>query len=378
MKNFACPQCGNKVYFENVTCLRCRYALGFDAAILAMDAIVPIPHADGHFHRVGRTGSGPMRYCANVAHGVCNWLIPANDPNAFCSACSLNRMIPNLSEPGSLDAWSALERAKKRLVYSLIRFGLPLTAGPGGANRLSFEFLRNSMTGHFDGVVTINVIEADAVERERQRQHFDESYRSILGHLRHESGHFYWMVLVEDLGRLDDFRAMFGDEREDYGAALARHHANGPPLDWSSRHVSAYASSHPWEDWAETWAHYLHLVDALDTADAEGMEPRTAGFALGAVWPFTSVDLYRVEHFDALLERWIPLAIAMNSLNRSMGHSDFYPFVIPAPASEKLRFIHDLVRAARERHTVEGATTTPPANSAPASHPRRTDKPPRT
>ena len=193
--------------------------------------------------------------------------------------------------------------------------------------------MRNATTGHLDGVITIDVMEADAVERERQRLQFGEPYRSLLGHLRHESGHFYWKVLVAEAGKQDAFRALFGDERKDYGAALARHHAEGPPPDWSANHVSAYASSHPWEDWAETWAHYLHMVSAVDTAEAEGMEPRASGLIFGAAWPFKSYDVYREETFDALIERWIPLSIALNNMSRGMGHDDFYPFVIPAPAS---------------------------------------------
>jgi hypothetical protein len=188
--------------------------------------------------------------------------------------------------------------------------------------------------------------EADAVERERQRQAMDETYRSLLGHLRHESGHYYWMLLVDGTDNIEGFRDAFGDEREDYCAALDRHHASGPPADWSLRHVSAYASSHPWEDWAETWAHYLHMVDALDTAAVHRIEPRLGRLVDRAGRLIKAPDVYRTERFESLIERWVPLTLTLNDINRSMGHGDFYPFVIPEVAVAKLAFVHRVVRRA--------------------------------
>jgi hypothetical protein len=343
MKSFACPRCRNKVYFETIKCLKCKQALGFDAATLSMVAVEGVTAEDARVRKPNENGGG-LRSCANAGHGVCNWLTTSADANGLCVACDLNRTIPNLSEAGSLPAWRDLERAKKRLVYSMLRFGLPLDASAAGRGRLTFDFARNIGTGHLGGVITIDVIEADAVEREKQRQHFGEPYRTLLGHLRHESGHFYWMVLIEAANRLDEFRAMFGDERQNYQAGLAGHHAGAVPADWQALHVSAYSSSHPWEDWAETWAHYLHMIDAVDTAESEGMEPRAAGFSLGSIWPFKKTDIYREESFHTLMERWIPLTIAMNSISRSMGHEDFYPFVISAAVYDKLAFVHRIIR----------------------------------
>ncbi len=344
MKSFVCPRCRYKVYFESVSCVRCGQAVGFQATTLSMVALEAPVKAGAAPAKARIPAAKGLQYCANAAHKVCNWVTTVGDANGLCSACDLNRTIPNLSEPGGLAAWRDLEHAKKRLVYSLLRLGLPLDAGASGGGRLTFDFARDTVTGHIDGVITIDVIEADAVERERQRQHFGEPYRALLGHLRHESGHFYWMALVETSPCLEEFRKVFGDERKDYQAALALHHANVPPVDWQVRHVSPYASSHPWEDWAETWAHYLHMVDALDTAEAEGMEPRAAGFSLGAIWPFKKNDLYRDETFEALMDRWVPLTIAMNSISRSMGHDDFYPFVITAAVFDKLAFVHRVIR----------------------------------
>lgn len=353
MKNFSCSNCNNTVYFENMRCLRCGSDLAFDAGAGSIVALERIADRSGLYRRIGAEAGSLVRYCANTAYNACNWLTFADDANNLCQACDLNRIIPNLTEPGSLQAWQELERAKKRLVYSLLRLRLPLDASDLGKGRLTFDFVRDAITGHLDGVITIDVMEADAVERERQRQHFDEPYRALLGHLRHESGHFYWGAIVEAAGHLDTFRAMFGDERVDYMSALTRHHAYGPPSDWQTRHVSAYASAHPLEDWAETWAHYLHMVSAVDTAEATGMEPRAKGLSFGAIWPFKVFDVYREETFDALMERWIPLSIALNSMSRCMGHNDFYPFVISAQAYDKLAFVHRMIRGAGQR-TIQG------------------------
>lgn len=344
MQTFQCARCGNGVHFENDRCLFCASPLGFDVSAMRLETLTAADDAgalsrfDEPAHRVA--------YCDNAAHGVCNWLRAATANAGLCIACGLNRTIPNLAEPGNVAAWSVLEHAKKRLVYSLLRFGLPLGGTPDVPRPLTFDFPRDATTGHLDGVVTIDVNETDPVERERQRTQLDESYRTVLGHMRHEVGHYYWMVLVDGARHAESFRALFGDERADYAAALASRYASGPAADWQANHVSSYASVHPWEDWSETWAHYLHMVDALDTAEAVGMEPRAARFSLGSVWSFARRDVYRVVPFDELMERWVPLTMALNSINRSMGHSDFYPFVISEVARSKLAFVHRVVREA--------------------------------
>ncbi len=344
MKTFKCGSCASTVYFENVQCLTCGSALGFEPRRLQIATLAPGGVAPW---RELKKPKGPRYYyCANVAHDVCNWLVRDGAASTFCTACALNRTIPDLSDPANLRAWRDFEHAKKRLVYSLLRFGLPLDGAAVGKGPLTFDFINDALTGHFDGVITIAVGEADAVERERQRQAMDETYRSLLGHLRHESGHYYWMLLVDDTDNLEPFRQIFGDEREDYNAALERHHSFGPPPDWAQRHVSAYASSHPWEDWAETWAHYLHMVDALDTAAVHRIEPRASGLAAKASRLVKPADVYRTEAFSVLIDRWVPLTVTLNDINRSMGHSDFYPFVILEVAVAKLAFVHRVVRQA--------------------------------
>lgn len=346
MKRFDCSNCGNQVFLTNTACVQCGHRLGLDPGTLSMIALGPAGDAAaaGPLMPPSGGGNGAFRACANAVHDACNWLLAEDEPGDFCIACRLNRTIPDLTVPGNLESWRTLEREKKRLIYSLLRFGLPLDATDRGAGALRFDFVAGTMTGHQGGLITINIAETDAVERERQKQNFDEPYRTLLGHLRHESGHFYWTVLVEAAGRHDEFRALFGDERADYGAALARHHADGPAAGWEDRFVSAYASMHPWEDWAESWAHLIHMVDAVETAETEGIEPRAAGLDYGAAWPYRHHDVYREVSFDDLTDRWVPLTIALNRLTRSLGHSDFYPFVTPAPAYGKLAFIHRLIR----------------------------------
>lgn len=342
MKRFVCSNCKQRVHFESATCLACGHSLGFDPYAMQMAALRDVAPQSGLFQKVN-LDSKTVRFCGNAQHGACNWLVPEADSGPLCRACSLNRTIPNLGEAGSLEKWQLIERAKKRLVYSLLRLDLPFD-GRENANPLTFDFIARAMTGHLDGVVTIDLLEADPVEQERRRAFFSEPYRSLLGHLRHETGHYFWMLLIANGTDLEGFRALFGDERADYDEAIQIHHANGAPADWAQNFVSAYASAHPWEDWAETWAHYLHMVDAVETGEAEGMEPRAAGIPFGALWPFKSYDIYRDETFDALMERWLPLTLALNSLARSMGHRDFYPFVISPAAREKLAFVHRVVR----------------------------------
>jgi hypothetical protein len=320
---FACS-CGGPLHFGNTRCGACGDAVGFDPRIFMMLSL----NAHGAVEQ--------LRYCDNAKWDACNWVIGEGDDDPLCLACRLNRIIPDLGSPANQRAWILLEQAKKHLVYQILRLRLPIDAA-GGAQPLRFDFVDNALTGHDNGLITVNFREADPVERERQRQLFGEPHRTLVGHMRHESGHYFWARLIERTERLEPYRRLFGDERADYGEALQRHHGQGPPLDWRERHVSAYASAHPWEDWAETWAHYLHMVEALDTAHAMGV--RVEGIPKG---PF---DAYAKASFDELIARWLPLTVVLNSLNRAMGLDDFYPFVLSDAAREKMAFVHDTMRA---------------------------------
>lgn len=346
MRVYTCQSCGRMLHFENALCLGCGEALGFLPERLVLSALVP----EGAALRATATGD-LWRRCGNAGAAACNWMVPEGSGETFCASCRLNRTIPDLTRPGNIVLWQAIEAAKRRLVYALLRFELPLsTRHSEGAAGLAFDFLADApgarvMTGHDDGLVTINIAEADAAERERRRLALNEPYRTLIGHLRHEVGHYYWDQLVRDGGRLDAARAVFGDERADYAAAMARHYAEGAPLDWQARHVSAYATMHPWEDFAETWTHYLHMVDTLDTAASFGLavDPEVAR-APGVRIAF---DPYRAPDIEMLVSGWVPLTLAINSLNRSMGLPDLYPFSLSPVAVGKLGFVHDLVAAVR-------------------------------
>jgi hypothetical protein len=267
-------------------------------------------------------------------------MVPADDPEPWCLSCRLTRVIPDLSRPQNRGLWYRTEVAKRRLIYSLLDLGLPVVGKHIDAEQgLAFEFRDDVLTGHDEGVITLNIAEADDAERERRRTELHEPYRTLLGHFRHEIGHYYWNLLIRGSERLADWRRLFGDERADYGEALRRHYAEGPAADWHRNFVTAYAASHPWEDWAETWAHYLHMTDCLDTAAASGITLRSthAGTTQRVKVPASGND------FDRLTSSWMSLTCVLNNLNRSMGMADAYPFVLPAPALAKLRFVHELV-----------------------------------
>jgi hypothetical protein len=259
-------------------------------------------------------------------------------------------VIPDLSQAGNKEAWYRLEVAKRRLVYSLIALSLPVQNKDDDPDRgLAFEFLSGStasqgtpiLTGHAEGVITINIAEANDVEREKRRLAMREPYRTLLGHFRHEIGHYYWDRLVRFSDRLDSFRELFGDERIDYQQALEHHYEHGAPADWQQRFVSAYASSHPWEDWAESWAHYLHMTDTLETAAATGLSLKPRRRDEPTLKAQTKLPLQ--SSFDQMIENWLSLTYVLNNLSRGLGLPDGYPFVLSEPVIEKLRFIHETV-----------------------------------
>lgn len=356
MKTFHCDNCGQPLFFENVTCLRCGSDLAFLPDRLALCAVEPVPGDAALWRRRGhgrrRPGERAWRLCRNnTEYHACNFAVPANDPNPLCVSCRQTRMLPDLSVADNHERWYRLEIAKRRLFYTLAKLGLVAVEAPGGErDGPVFEFLadlpgQQVMTGHLDGVITLNITEADDAERVRRRIAMHEPYRTLLGHLRHESGHYYWERLIREGGRLDEYRAMFGDERLDYGRALEDYYARGGGATavWQDAHVSAYATSHPWEDWAETWAHYLHMVDLLETAAAYNTRLALPGEEdeLDEVAdPFSGAP----ATFDDLVQDWVPLTLLLNSLNRSLGQDDAYPFALSANALTKLRFVHDLIR----------------------------------
>lgn len=338
MRRYFCPQCQSEVYFDNTVCVSCNSALGYSSStdsFRVLSTLIPLQQ-------------GSEGICANHDLIGCNWIVEHTEASHFCSSCQHTLIIPDLSTSPNVGRWARLERAKRMLFYGLLKFHLPLelknNTMMGG---LRFEFKSDmasftgpetrTITGHKDGVITINIKEADDDVREQQRVQMGEPYRTLIGHFRHEIGHYYWDRLVANSQRLDQFRAMFGDERIDYVEALHRHYQTGAPLGWETRYVSSYASSHPWEDFAETWAHYFHIVDGLETAQSYDISS-------AAVSNGVYDSSYEEKDFSTLIHAWVPLTITMNAMNRSIGNSDFYPFVLSEVISEKLLFVHNLIQ----------------------------------
>jgi hypothetical protein len=350
MKLFKCQHCGQIVYFENQKCERCGYRLGYEPASALLSALEP---QDNSWHALGVPNSR-FRFCANAEFLVCNWLIDSASSDEYCVCCRHNRMIPDVGIQENLIAWRKIEAAKHRLFYTLLRLRLPLGPADGSVSGdLLFDFLATGqqrgpkvMTGHDDGLITLALDEADDVEREKRRNSMHEPYRTLLGHFRHEIGHYYWDVLVRDGGKLESFRQVFGDERIDYEQSLQRHYANGPPANWRESFVSSYATSHPWEDFAEAWAHYIHIVDTLEMAAAFGINIHPALDKSGNLDAKFNFDAYGSDDVAQLIDTWIPLSNALNNLNRTMGQPDLYPFILTPPVIGKLGAIHNLVHAA--------------------------------
>ncbi|MCW2283212.1 hypothetical protein M2323_000981 [Rhodoblastus acidophilus] len=320
-----------------------------------MFAVHPVdPEAERPLLRaVGENAN--FHFCANAAQGVCNWLVPAESDQTLCRSCRHNHLAPDLSIAGNLMRWQRVEQAKQHLFYSLIRWRLPTpTQAEGVAEPLVFDLVGDVQTsegvtriytGHDSGLITINIAEADDDERERRRLGLGEPYRTLLGHFRHEIGHYYWDILVRDGKMLDEFRNLFGDERLDYGAALQRYHAEGAAPDWPGAFISAYATAHPWEDFAESFAHHIHIVDTLETAHALGLSIDARAVRDESLKTDVAFDAYHADTFDAVIAAWTPVSVALNSLTRSLGQQDAYPFVLSQTIVAKLDFIHRLIRA---------------------------------
>ena len=321
MRAFSCPRCGQSLFFENSVCLGCGSSVGYLRA--GRDLVLLEDRSP----------------CANLELNGCNWIPDAAGEQCF--ACSLTRTRPDDDDAVALPQYYLAEQAKRRLVDELDRLGLPVRprdeeTGRGVTFDLLSSIAADVVTGHADGVITIDLAEGDTAHREKVRADLGEAYRTLLGHFRHEIGHYYWQVLVDDPAQAGDedhrdaFRELFGDETASYADAIDRHYAQGPPADWEDSFVSAYATMHPWEDFAETFAHVLHISDALETAHAYGLavDPRV-----------------RLRRFSEVVTgTWLPLSTALNQLNRSMGLQDLYPFVLAPAVLDKLDWVAELVR----------------------------------
>jgi hypothetical protein len=360
MNTFTC-HCGNKLYFENSVCLACGRKLGFLPDANVLSALEP---ADGNRFRA-LSNERLYKPCRNnLEHEVCNWMVADDSASDYCRSCELNEIIPDLTEPKNIRRWYRVERAKRRLLYTLMELGLPIQGrNIDPQSGLAFRFMADDptysefadeivpgervMTGHSTGTITINIAEADSSTREERREKMNERYRTLLGHFRHESGHFYWEKLVKNTNWIIEYRKLFGDETRDYQGALQLYYSKGPIADWQTSWISAYASAHPWEDFAETWAHYLHMIDTLETANDFGFSVHGQdALAPTGKGTFNAAYLAGLSLED-LLDDWVRLTDALNALNRSMGLPDAYPFYLSDHVRSKVDMIHRLVQASR-------------------------------
>lgn len=336
MKTFSCPNCQNPIFFENTQCEECLTHISYNPLSECFESNNHLDTTD---------------LCKNQSLDICNWSTKGSNQEDFCIACSLNREVPNHKNTISFVKWKNLEPAKHRLIYQLLKLGLPIASKLEKEDGIAFDFLsennkQNALTGHANGVVTILLSEADAVKREQLKQDMNEPYRTLLGHFRHEIGHYYWDVLFNDHNK-DKYRAIFGDERINYAEALEKHYKNGAPKDWNKNFISEYASSHSWEDWAESWAHYLHIMDTLETANTFGVSFKLSSFPLKNPKKATCPNPYKTKSFKTIFDSSVALTCMANSLNRSMGLDDIYPFVTPEPVYKKLVFIHKVLHEYR-------------------------------
>jgi len=371
---FTCDACGQLVFFENTACLACGAPLGFIPGRGLM-SLAPGAVDNTRFRIVGEPGAGTWRRCVNADWIACNWMVPDETVGDRCRSCELTRTLPDTNDPTAHQALMVTESAKRRLMFQLDTLELPIVSrGADPDHGLAFDLLSSHSarvtTGHADGVITIDLAESDDSHREWLRKMMGEPYRTMLGHLRHEIGHYYWMVFSRDPGVLERIRSLFGDDTVDYQAALAEHYEIGPTPGWEQHHVSNYATTHPWEDWAETFAHYLHIRGTLQTAAAYGVfvegpaELRNTPMAN----MFRSDPAHAVARgsFATIMADWVPLTYALNEINSAMGKTPLYPFVLRPRVVEKLDLVHQLCTDA----AVNGATGAPrtgPATPAPRS-----------
>jgi hypothetical protein len=348
MRAFQCT-CGQPLFFHNSRCLACGAEVAFDPVELRLNALVPM--GDGTWTLGGDTRAAPprFRWCAHrTLAAACNWLVPAQTPHDACLSCRLTRTIPDLSRPKNPQRLQAIEAAKRHVLFGLMSCGLSIVPkADDDARGLAFDLLEPlpggppAVTGHAGGLVTINVAEADDDYREMHRESLKEPYRTVIGHLRHELGHYFWDTLIRDGAWLEAFRQLFGDERTNYGDALARHYRNGPPPDWPDRFISSYAASHPWEDWAETWAHYHHMRSTLQTVASFGLAIADVPLR---ITPFGRDVLYDRDAASAgefldWVNAWVVLTAVLNETSRSMGQPDVYPFVLNRSVVTKMHFM---------------------------------------
>jgi hypothetical protein len=349
MRIFTCNNCGQLVFFENSLCLSCGSQLGYVHERRDMVALV-----EGNGEQLSDIGKPDISWqrCATAVMTGCNWLVPASS-DSLCESCVLTRTRPAYDDNGAMAELVQAEVAKRRLIFQLAELGLPLERRNNQLSTgVAFDLLSSAetkvITGHDNGIITLDLAEADSEHRERLRLQLNQPYRTLLGHFRHEIGHYYWPILVHQSDVLLACRELFGDDRADYGEALQRHYHSSADDDqsWQDAFISRYATMHPYEDWAETFAHYLHILDTLQTAESFGLgiheipgtRRLTRRIGAHATRPDGSTT------FDEVVTHWLELSYALNQISRSMGQPALYPFVLAPGIVRKLSFVDNAVR----------------------------------
>jgi hypothetical protein len=358
MKTYRCV-CGQLIFFQNATCLHCGRALGFLPDLLWLTSLEPA--SNGLWQPTAEEAKGVhYRKCQNYTEaGVCNWMIPQNENDAFCASCRLNEIIPDLSSEHNRELWARIENAKRRLVYGLIQLNLPIQSKKADPQRgVSFRFLSDVliamggtsvvMTGHNQGIITLNIAEADDAKRESIRHAMKESNRTLLGHFRHEIGHYYWGLLVRDTKFLERYRHLFGSEQSDYTQALNQYYKFGAPANWQAGYISPYATAHSWEDWAETWAHFMHMRDALEIASDFGLAGKPILLDPHEKSGRTHLSANQTT-CEEVIGSWSELAVSLNGFIHSMGLPDLYPLALTPAVVAKLGFIYEVIDASSSR-----------------------------
>jgi hypothetical protein len=336
MRIFHCDRCGAVVPFSAQSCGWCDVPLAY---VSEERAIRPLLGTSDPAVFVVEGADQPVWRCLNTAWG-CNWLTPVESGNEWCRACRLTRGRPDTARREAIEAWMMAESAKRWLLHQLAELSLPYEPrSPSAPDGLAFDLVylpgQGGITGHRDGLVTLDLAEADDRLRDDLRRRLGEPFRTLIGHLRHEVGHYYWRRLVVESGSIGSFRDLFGDETSDYQIAIERYYRAGAG-DWDpTRFVSPYAAAHPFEDWAETFAHYLHIVDATDTAIAHGLVPMERGpVAIGQA---------PVADFEKVLAAWRPLNLAVSAIAESLGAAPLYPLDPTGQVVRKLSFVGRVV-----------------------------------
>jgi hypothetical protein len=332
---FKCEVCGAELFFENSVCVTCGSAVGYsreDGSMVAVNDDRPI--------------------CANLNRCGCNWIADPSSTAGLCFSCSLTRTRPADADTIGLNQYWVAEAAKRRLIFGLDELELPIKISDGSSG-LAFDLLSSGqdkiITGHLNGLITLDLAESSDAHREALRESMDEPYRTVLGHFRHEIGHYYCDLLVLNGDRREEFRELFGEESTSYDEALQRHYSGGAGHDWQSRYISAYATMHPLEDFAEVFGHLLHIADTLQTAAEFRLLPdhdhgqSDDAFSVREIAKKPRVALLERPIAEVVAETWLPLTKGLNQINRSMGKADLYPFVLAQPVIAKLGFVADLV-----------------------------------